>query len=104
MKTDPYSNPTVFPQIVSRAVAQLKKQLRRDYEQAYPDLREIIHLVLDEEEANAWSLTAFPHLVLPDLIEAHIATINLRPAETKHANVFQTDRLDDHESAFALCA
>jgi len=39
--------------MVSVALAQLKQRLQRDYEQAYPGLREIIHLVLDEEEANS---------------------------------------------------
>jgi hypothetical protein len=90
MKTDRLTEPTktVFLQTVSLAVTQLKRELQRDYERAYPELREVIHLVLDEEEANAWKLTPFPHLLLPDLVEAHVATLNLRPAETKHADVF----------------
>lgn len=89
MKTDPiqFSPGTVFPQIVSVALTRLKQQLQNDYEQAYPQLREIIHLVLDEEEANAWNLSRFPHLLLPDLVETHIARLNLRPALTKHADV-----------------
>ncbi|MFN2542680.1 MAG: hypothetical protein ABR514_11030 [Chthoniobacterales bacterium] len=84
MKTDhqPEPTPAVFLQTVSVAVTQLKHQLQQDYEQAYPDLREIIHLVLDEEETNAWELSLFPHLFLPDLVEAHIANLNLQPAET----------------------
>src|SRR5207237_4316598 len=66
MKTDQQNQSAlVFLQMVSVAVAQLKQRLQRDYEQAYPDLREIIHLVLDEEEANAWELSLFPHLLLP---------------------------------------
>ena len=64
MKTDTHPEP-VFLQIVSVALAQLKQRLQQDYEQAYPDLREIIHLVLDDEEANAWELSLFPHLLLP---------------------------------------
>jgi hypothetical protein len=90
MKADQLTEPTktVFLQTVSLAVTQLKRELQRDYERAYPELREVIHLVLDEEEANAWNLTSFPHLLLPDLVEAHVATLNLRPVETKHADVF----------------
>ena len=90
MKTDQLTQPkpAVFLQTVSVAVAQLKDQLQRDYEKAYPQLREVIHLVLDEEESHARDLTAFPHLLLPDLVEAHVANLNLRPAPTKHGDVF----------------
>src|SRR5438132_10434034 len=84
MKTDTQQ---VFLQIVSVALAQLKQRLQQDYELAYPDLREIIHPVLDEEETNAWELSLFPHLLLPDLVEAHIAKLNLQPADTAHDNV-----------------
>ena len=105
MKTDQLTNPTaVFPQIVSRAVTRLKQQLQHDYEQAYPDLREIIHLVLDEEETKARELSLFPHLLLPDLVEAHVDKLNLRPAETKHQSVFNPfDEIEHDEPAFALC-
>ncbi|PYI78942.1 MAG: hypothetical protein DMF04_01655, partial [Verrucomicrobia bacterium] len=77
MKTDLATEPTaaVFPQIVSDAVNRLKQQLQQDYEQAYPSLREIIHLVLDEEETRARELSGFPHLLLPDLVEAHVANL-----------------------------
>ena len=88
MKTDQSNRAAVFLQMVSVAMAQLKQRLQHDYEQAYPALREIIHLVLDEEETNAWRLSTFPHLLLPDLVETHIANLNLQPAETKHADVF----------------
>ena len=107
MKTDQQNqSATVFLQIVSGAVAQLKRRLQQDYEQAYPDLREIIHLVLDEEEANAWELSLFPHLLLPDLVEAHISNLNLYPAETKHDDVFAShgfNGIETRQSAFALC-
>ena len=94
MKTDANHSPgTVFPEIVSAAVAQLKHQLQFDYEQAYPQLREIIHLVLDEEETNARNLSGFPHLLLPDLVETHIARLNLQPAPTKHADIFASPGL-----------
>lgn len=106
MKTDLANHPTetVFLQTVSVALANLKRQLQRDYEQAYPELREIVHLVLNEEESHAWDLTAFPHLVLPDLVEAHIAQLNLRPAETKHDDVFARHgfiEIESHQPALA---
>jgi hypothetical protein len=89
MTTDqqPEAATAVFLQTVSAAITQLKQRLKQDYEQAYPSLGEIIHLVLDEEEEKAWELSLFPHLVLPDLVEAHVATLGLQPAETKHDDV-----------------
>jgi len=108
MKTDHQPDPTkaVFLQTVSVAIAQLKQQLQRDYEQAYPDLREIVHLVLDEEELRARELTLFPHLLLPDLVEAHVARLNLRPVNTKHENGFAPrsyNELGTYEPALAAC-
>src|SRR6266852_6540074 len=73
----------VFLQTVSAALTQLKQRLQQDYEQVYPDLGEIIHLVLDEEETKAWELSLFAHLFLPDLVEAHVAKLGLEPAATK---------------------
>ena len=74
----------VFLQTVSAAVTQLKQKLQQDYERVYPGLGEIIHLVIDEEEAKAWELSLFPHLFFPDLVEAHVAKLGLEPATTKH--------------------
>ena len=109
MKTDLHPDPskTVFLQSVSVAVANLKRQLQHDYESAYPELREIIHLVLDEEEARACRLSFFPHLLLPDLVEAHIASLNLKPARTKRGTMFSAHGLDplhSYPSAVALCS
>jgi len=107
MKTDHQSETAVFLQTVSVAIAQLKQQLQHDYEQAYPDLREIVHLVLDEEETKARELSLFPHLLLPDLVEAHVEKLNLRPVETKHENVFAPHsrrELDIYQPALALYA
>ena len=106
MTTDqqPEAATAVFLQTVTGAVADLKNRLQHDYEQAYPNLGEIIHIVLDEEEANAWELS-FPHLFLPDLVEAHIAKLNLQPAENKHDNVFVPRRLTEiptYQPALAL--
>jgi hypothetical protein len=93
MQTDQQLEPnTAFLQTVSAAIAQLKQKLQRDYEVAYPSLREIIHLVLDEEETKAWELSLFPHLLLPDLVEAHIAKLDLQPAATKHDDVLVPHR------------
>src|SRR5437763_4388828 len=106
MKTDQQLDAAVFLQTVSVAIAQLKQELQRDYEQAYPDLREIVHLVLDEEETKAWELSLFPHLLLPDLVEAHIEKLNLQPAETKHEDVFAPPDFDEmpvYQAAYALC-
>jgi len=113
MKTDQRSEAAVFLQTISVAIAQLKQQLQHDYEQAYPDLREIVHLVLDEEETNAWELSLFPHLLLPDLVEAHIEKLNLQPADTRlHKATARHDdllaphhfpQIDNHQPAFALC-
>ena len=105
MKTDTQPEP-VFLQTVSVALAQLKQRLQQDYEQAYPDLREIIHLVLDEEEANAWELSLFPHLLLPDLVEARLTNLNLQAIEAKHDDVFAShgfNRIETGQRAFALC-
>jgi hypothetical protein len=106
MKTDQQSDAAVFLQTVSVAIAQLKQQLQHDYEQAYPDLREIIHLVLDEEETKAWELSLFPHLLLPDLVEAHVEKLNLQPAETKHDDVVAPHHFNQmpmYQAAHALC-
>jgi len=102
MKTEPNTEPTkaIFFQRVGDALRNLKQRLQLDYERAYPDLREVIHLVLDEEESRAWDLTLFPHLLLPDLVEAHVARLNLRPVKTKHEH----DRFEDNQPVYALCA
>jgi hypothetical protein len=108
MTTDqqPEAATPVFLQTVSAAIAQLKQQLQRDYEQAYPGLREIVHLVLDEEETKAWELSLFPHLLLPDLVEARIEKLNLQPANARHKDLLMPhpfQEIDNHQPAFALC-
>jgi hypothetical protein len=85
MKTEEHLEPTaIFIQRVTAAVSELKDHLQQDYERTYPSLGEIIRIVLDEEEAKAWELSFFPHLFLADMVEAHIANLNLQPVETKH--------------------
>ena len=107
MKTDQQSEAAaVFLQTVSVAIAQLKQQLQHDYEQTYPDLREIVHIVLDEEETKAWELSSFPHLLLPDLVEAHVEKLNLQPADTRHDDLLvphHFPKIDHHQPAFAVC-
>jgi hypothetical protein len=108
MKTDQYPmSLPVFLQTVSGALAHLKQQLQRDYEQAYPGLGEIVHLVLNEEEGNAWKLSPFPHLVFPDLVETHIAKLNLKPVDTKQADILVPHPVHPfsfYQPAPALCA
>ncbi len=108
MQTDqqPEAATAVFLQTVSAAVTQLKQKLQQDYEQVYPGLGEIIHLVLDEEESKAWELSVFAHLFLPDLVEAHVAKLGLQPAETKHDDVLVPHRfleMPTYQPALALC-
>ena len=108
MKTDQLYEPTKlrFLQTVGIALRNLKRQLQRDYERAYPDLREIILLILDEEELRAWNLTLFPHLIFADLVEAHIANLNLQPAKTNQRNLFAPrpfSAIPHYTPAVALC-
>jgi len=77
----------VFLQTLTGAVSDLKKRLQQDYEQAYPGLGNVVRIVLDEEEERAWDLSSFPHLLLPDLVEAHMERLGLQPAHMRHDNV-----------------
>jgi hypothetical protein len=45
-------------------------------------------------------------LFLPDMVEAHIANLNLQPVETKHEDVFERDfnKFETDQSTFAACA
>ncbi len=101
MKTDQYQDPTaVFPQIVTNAVSKLKNRLQQDYERTYPDLGDLVRIVLDEEEAKAWELS-FPHLFLPDLVEAHITQLGLRPPEIRYRSRPGPGRLLDRPTSSA---
>ena len=107
MKTDqqPESHP-VFFQKLTAAVSELKNRLQHHYEQAYPGLGDIIRLVLDEEETNAWELSPFAHLFLPDLVEAHIAELGLEPAATQYDEVRTPSgfgEIENHQLFPALC-
>ena len=74
----------VFFQTLTDAILDLKKRLQQDYEQAYPGLGNVIRIVVDEEEERAWDLSSFPHLLLPDLVEAHIERLGLQPVHTRY--------------------
>lgn len=108
MKTDQYQDPAaVFPQTVSSAVLKLKNRLQQDYERTYPELGDLVKIVLDEEEAKAWELS-FPHLFLPDLVEAHITQLGLQPPEIGYDRVsappvFSTDQNHQLIPAYAGC-
>src|SRR2546429_9838901 len=106
MKTDHHPNPAqVFPQIVTDAVSKLKTRLQQEYERIYPDLGDLVRIVLDEEEAKAWELS-FPHLFLPDLVEAHIEQLGLQPAYARHDNVLEPSgfaKTENHQSNSVLC-
>jgi hypothetical protein len=108
MKTDQYPDPaSVFPQIVTNAVSKLKNRLQEEYERTYPDLGDLVRIVLDEEEAKAWELS-FPHLFLPDLVEAHISQLGLRPADIRDDRVatavrFSVDQNQQLVPAYADC-
>ena len=71
----------VFPSKVEAALSRLKTRLQQAYVEKYPGLGEIVRIVLEEEEAQARQLSIFPHLFLPDLVEAHIARLGLEPAD-----------------------
>jgi len=77
MNTAVAVEPSVFHARVSAAVRALRLRLEENYRKTYPDLADIIHLVLDQEEVRAWRLSPFPHLLFPDLVEAHIKRLNL---------------------------
>jgi hypothetical protein len=69
---------------LTRAVSDLRNRLQQDYERAYPGLGNVIRIVLDEEEEKAWDLSSFPHLLLPDLVEADMERLGLQPLSMRH--------------------
>ena len=96
----------LFPSLVSAALSQLKTRLQDDYQKAYPDSREIIHRVIDCEDVRARALSFFPHLILPDLVEAHFTELGFQPAETSLGAVVPSQDFtaaETSKSAFALC-
>jgi len=88
----------VFLQTVTDAVSGLKDRLQQDYEQAYPGLGNVVQIVIDEEEEKAWDLSSFPHLLLPDLVEAHIERLGLHPVSMRHDNLLAPGAFIEIES------
>ena len=102
MQSDQQSEASaVFLQTLTGTVSELKNRLQHDYEQAYPGLGDIIRIVIDEEEARAWEVS-FPHLFLPDLVEAHIAQLGLEPADTRPDNIW-APLVDARRAVAAAC-
>ena len=77
----------VFLQTLIDAILDLRNRLQQEYERAYPGLGHAIRIVVDEEEERAWELSSFPHLLLPDLVEARIERLGLQSAHTRHDNL-----------------
>ena len=88
----------IFLQTVTDAVSDLKDRLQQDYEQAYPGLGNVVQIVIDEEEEKAWDLSSFPHLLLPDLVEAHIERLGLQPVSMRHDNLLAPGAFIEIES------
>jgi len=88
----------VFLQTLTRAVSDLKNRLQQGYELAYPGLGKVIQIVLDEEEEKAWDLSSFPHLLLPDLVEAHMECLGLQPVSMRHDNLLAPGAFIEIES------
>jgi hypothetical protein len=107
VKTDQPQEPApIFVQIVSLAIGRLKNRLQRYYQKAYPDSGEIIRRMIDEEEAKAWEISFFPHLILPDLVDTRIRKLGLQPDETRHDTAGLSPEFTTAEmpkTAFALC-
>ena len=80
----PHSTPRhpsvpAFSLKLSRAVADLKHRLQLHYERIHPSHGKLIRGAIAEAEALAWDLSSFPHLLLPDLVEARIEELALVP-------------------------
>jgi hypothetical protein len=84
MNRTPETMPTgafaTFTETVTGAVAELKHRLQAHYERAHPGQTELVRSAIAEAEARAWELSFFPHLFLPELVEARIAERALQAA------------------------
>jgi len=88
----------VFLQTLTSAISDLRNRLQQDYEGAYPALANVIRVVIDEEEERAWDLSSFPHLLLPDLVEAHMERLGLQPVHTRHDDLLAPGAFIEIES------
>lgn len=75
-RTTPYTDTLRgFTEELTGAVAELKRRLQAHYERAHPAQTELVRRAIAEAEASAWKLSSFPHLFLPDLVEARVAEL-----------------------------
>ena len=78
LKTLPWNRPTDITPLscekLANAIAELKTRLQDQYERVLPGQTELVRDTIAAAEALAW-LTPFPHLFLPDLAEACIASL-----------------------------
>ena len=77
-----------FCERLANAVAELTRRLQAHYEGIHPDQSEAVRNAIAQAEAAAWELSNFPHLFLPDLIEARIAELALQPAGARSETAF----------------
>jgi hypothetical protein len=86
---DGHNDPLVFfCERLTGAVQELTHRLQAQYERIHPDQSELIRHVIAEAEAKAWELSFFPHLFLPDLVEARLAELTLQPAFARSGVAF----------------
>jgi hypothetical protein len=78
----------IFCGKLAGAVKELTHRLQAQYERIHPDQSELIRYVIAEAEAKAWELSFFPHLFLPDLVDARIAELKLQPAFARSEAAF----------------
>jgi hypothetical protein len=84
-----HNDPLVFfCERLAGAVEELTHRLQARYERIHPDQSALIRHVIAEAEAKAWELSFFPHLFLPDLVEARIAELTLQPAFARSGTAF----------------
>jgi hypothetical protein len=96
----------VFLQAVTDAISDLRNRLKQEYERAYPGLGNVIRIVVDEEAERACDLSSFPHLFLPDLVEARIERLGLQLVHTRHDDLLAPWRFHpnrERSALFALC-
>jgi hypothetical protein len=77
-----------FTEKLAGAVAELKYRLQERYERAHPGQAELVRSTIAEAEALARELSFFPHLFLPDLVEARIAELAVQPARVRSEAAF----------------
>jgi hypothetical protein len=103
MQTDQQPEATaVFLQTLTSAISDLRNRLQQDYERGYPALRNVIRIVIDEEEERAWDLSSFPHLLLPDLVETHMERLGLQPVPVRRDNLLAPGAFIENRERSAL--